>query len=133
MDVLCRGFERVSQCISSSRGSLRFYLLFDHREGRTLDPQGPFLQGWNMIFIVSCVFALAWDPLFFYILVIDGKNKCLKLDATWKTLACVLRTVSDLFYLLHIIIQFRTGFIAPTSFVYVRGELNKDPVAIAKT
>ncbi|KAJ8440660.1 hypothetical protein Cgig2_031077 [Carnegiea gigantea] len=132
LDDIRGGFDRASQRIRSLEGSLRFDSVFDNREGRILDPQGPFLQRWNKKFIISCVFSLAWDPLFFYIPVIDRKNKCLKFDATWEILACVLRTVSDLVYLLHIIIQFRTGFIAPTSFVYGRGTLNKDPVAIAR-
>ncbi|WJX85700.1 Cyclic nucleotide-gated ion channel 1 [Trifolium repens] len=99
---------------------------------KVLDPQGPMLQKWNKIFVVTCVMAISVDPLFFYIPVIVGKNKCLYLDETLQTTASVLRTFFDLFYILRIIFQFRTGFIAPSSRVFGRGELVDDPVAIMK-
>lgn len=101
-------------------------------KNRIFDPQGQFMQKWNKIFLVSCVFAMAWDPLFFYILVIDGKKQCFKLDGNLKIIACILRTLTDLFYLLHIILQFRTGFISPTSRVLGRGELIMDHAVIAR-
>ncbi|KAH0676361.1 hypothetical protein KY285_024162 [Solanum tuberosum] len=75
---------------------------------------------------------LSLDPLFFYIPVIDNKNKCLDLDKTLKITACVLRSVTDLFYIFHIILKFRTGFITPSSRVFGRGELIEDSSAIAK-
>ncbi|KAJ8420365.1 hypothetical protein Cgig2_001191 [Carnegiea gigantea] len=138
LHAIRRGFERGSQGIRSLRGSLSFQSLHyqsskksNHQE-KILDPQDQFLQRWNKIFLISCVFALAWDPLFFYIPVIDRNKKCLKFDATLKIIACVLRTITDLFYLLHIFIQFRTGFISPSSRVIGRGELIKDHATIAK-
>ncbi|GAU13636.1 hypothetical protein TSUD_347400 [Trifolium subterraneum] len=97
-----------------------------------LDPQGPMLQKWNKIFVFTCVMAVSVDPLFFYIPVIDGKKICLDLDEPLQTTASVLRTFFDLFYILRIIFQFRTGFIAPSSRVFGRGELIDDPVAIMK-
>ncbi|XP_004510618.1 cyclic nucleotide-gated ion channel 1-like [Cicer arietinum] len=96
-----------------------------------LDPQGPLLQKWNKIFVITCVMAISMDPLFFYIPVIDEKRKCLKLDGTLKVTAGVLRTFFDLFYILRIVFQFRTGFIAPSSRVFGRGEPVDDPFAIA--
>jgi len=74
--------------------------------------------------------AISVDPLFFYIPVIDDSKKCLDLDGPLKITASVLRTFFDLFYILHIIFQFRTGFIAPSSRVFGRGELVVDPSAI---
>ncbi|KAL5572092.1 hypothetical protein UlMin_021689 [Ulmus minor] len=97
-----------------------------------LDPQGAFLQQWNKIFVLSCVIAVALDPLFFYLPVIDDKNKCVGLDEYLQIIACVLRTFTDIFYILRIIFQFQTGFIAPSSRVFGRGELVDDRVAIAK-
>ncbi|XP_057439656.1 cyclic nucleotide-gated ion channel 1-like [Lotus japonicus] len=97
-----------------------------------LDPQGSMLQKWNKIFVITCVMAVSVDPLFFYIPVIVGKNKCLDLDGALQITASVLRTFFDLFYILHIIFQFQTGFIAPSSRVFGRGELVEDPVAIMK-
>ncbi|KAL8160049.1 hypothetical protein V2J09_001586 [Rumex salicifolius] len=97
-----------------------------------LDPQSSFLQKWNKIFVIACVLSVAVDPLFFYIPIIDDERKCLDLDTELMIAVCVLRSLTDLFYMLHIILQFRTGFISPPSRVMGRGELNKDPLAIAK-
>ncbi|MCH82584.1 cyclic nucleotide-gated ion channel 1-like, partial [Trifolium medium] len=99
---------------------------------KILDPQGPMLQKWNNIFVITCVMAVSVDPLFFYIPVIVGKNKCLDLNEPLQTTASVLRTFFDLFYILRIIFQFRTGFLAPSSRVFGRGELMDDPFAIMK-
>ncbi|KAL9304111.1 hypothetical protein ACSQ67_021374 [Phaseolus vulgaris] len=97
-----------------------------------LHPQGPTLQKWNKIFVITSVMAISVDPLFFYIPVIDDDKKCLDLDGTLKITASVLRTFFDLFYILHIIFQFRTGFIAPSSRVFGRGELVADTSAIVR-
>ncbi|KAL2336170.1 hypothetical protein Fmac_010616 [Flemingia macrophylla] len=100
------------------------------RKRYVLDPQGSTLQKWNKIFVITCVIAISVDPLFLYIPMIDDKEKCLDLDGKLKITANVLRTFFDLFYILHIIFQFRTGFIAPSSRVFGRGELVNDPWAI---
>ncbi|KAK7258512.1 hypothetical protein RIF29_24091 [Crotalaria pallida] len=99
---------------------------------KILDPQGAVLEKWNKIFVITCVMAISVDPLFFYVPVINDKEKCLDLDGSLQIVACVLRTFFDLFYILRIIFQFRTGFIAPSSRVFGRGELIQDPVAIIK-
>ncbi|KAK4801470.1 hypothetical protein SAY86_021957 [Trapa natans] len=130
-----RGSERIRKLIvkphKSSSLINRAVKLFS-REGRILDPEVPFLQRWSKIFLVLCWIALAIDPLFFYIPVIDGKMKCLDLDKKMEITACILRTVVDLLYIYHIVLQFRTGFIAPSSRVFGRGELVDDPFTIAK-
>lgn len=99
---------------------------------KILDPQGSFLQKWNKIFVITSVMAVSVDPLFFYIPAIVDSDKCLKLDGNLEIIACVLRTFFDLFYILRIIFQFQTGFIAPSSRVFGRGELVNDPRAIKK-
>lgn len=98
---------------------------------KILDPQGPFLQKWNKIFVLSCLIAVSLDPLFFYVPVIDDNNKCLSLDRKMEITATVLRSFSDIFYIIHIIFQFRTGFIAPSSRVFGRGVLVEDAWVIA--
>lgn len=102
------------------------------RKTRILDPQGPFLQRWNKIFVISCLVSVFVDPLFLYIPVIDGDNNCLSLDKKLEITASVLRFFTDTFYLLHMMFQFRTGFIAPSSRVFGRGVLVEDKFAIAK-
>lgn len=103
----------------------------EHKQ-KVLDPQGAFLQRWNKIFVLSCVIAVSVDPLFFYIPVVNIKGTCIDLDKTLAVTASVLRTFTDIFYILHIIFQFRTGFVAPSSRVFGRGVLVKDSSIIAR-
>ena len=112
-------------CSSALSGS------FSSRK-KILDPQGPFLQKWNKIFVLLCVIAVSLDPLFFYVPVIDDEKKCLSLDNKMEITATVLRSFSDIFYIIHMFFQFRTGFIAPSSRVFGRGVLVEDSWAIAK-
>lgn len=99
---------------------------------KILDPQGSFLQKWNKIFVLSCIVAVSLDPLFFYIPVIDNDKSCLSLDKNLEVIASTLRTFTDAFYVFHIFLQFRTGFIAPSSRVFGRGVLVEDCGKIAK-
>ncbi|KAF8028424.1 hypothetical protein BT93_E1130 [Corymbia citriodora subsp. variegata] len=135
-------FPRFKDCNSEEWGHWEQRLVFRHVNklldgfriepgNKILDSRGPFLQMWNRIFLISCVFALALDPLFFYIPVIDV-NKCLDSDNRMKIIASLLRTVIDVFYILHIILQFRTGFIAPSSRVLGTAELIDDPSRISR-
>ncbi|KAK6141073.1 hypothetical protein DH2020_025185 [Rehmannia glutinosa] len=137
MGGIRRGVDRGSERIKSFRNwSLHGHLQSNRpkssKKKTILDPQEPFLERWNKIFVLSCVIAVSLDPLFFYIPVVDGKNLCLSLDENLEIIACVLRSFIDLFYVFHIFLQFRTGFIAPSSRVFGRGELIEDPKAIAK-
>lgn len=140
MSSIKRRLERGSERISSWRKSIRVHPLTDKptkdqyvaSKKKVHDPQGRFLQQWNKILVLVCVIAVSLDPLFFYIPVIDNENKCLDLDKSLKIAACVLRSITDIFYIFHIFLQFRTGFIAPSSRVFGRGELIEDSYAIAK-
>ncbi|KAM5556184.1 cyclic nucleotide-gated ion channel 1 [Rosa sericea] len=69
------------------------------------DPKGPFFPKWRMIFIVSCLFAVLLDPLFLYIPMINDDAKCMSLDRNLKIAAPVFRMVTDVFYILNIILQ----------------------------
>ncbi|XP_072958950.1 cyclic nucleotide-gated ion channel 1-like [Typha angustifolia] len=137
-----RIYASVSQIIRRGLEWFRNFLQYEYvnksslEELRTrrkvLDPQGPFLQKWNKIFVISCVIAVSVDPLFLYIPVINGQDNCLYLDRKLEIIASILRSFTDIFYVLHIIFKFRTGFIAPPSRVFGRGVLVEDPSAIAK-
>ncbi|KAK6142697.1 hypothetical protein DH2020_023045 [Rehmannia glutinosa] len=109
MGGIRRGVDRGSERIKSFRNwSLHGHLQSNRpkssKKKTILDPQEPFLERWNKIFVLSCVIAVSLDPLFFYIPVVDGKNLCLSLDENLEIIACVLRS----------------------------GELIEDPKAIAK-
>lgn len=128
-----RSLESGSERIKKSWKSYSIDGVVGKRFGsRVLDPQGPFLQKWNKIFVLACVIAVSLDPLFFYVPVIDDHNKCLAKDRKMEITASVLRSFTDIFYIVHIIFQFRTGFIAPSSRVFGRGVLVEDAWAIAK-
>ncbi|GMI98987.1 cyclic nucleotide gated channel 1, CYCLIC NUCLEOTIDE-GATED CHANNEL 1 [Hibiscus trionum] len=141
IDRVRRVFENWSERIRSFRKPIIIGSLGKKRprkdktlgtRKRILNPQGEFLQTWNKMFLLSCAVALAVDPLFFYIPVVDDFRKCLDLDNRLGIIASVLRTFVDAFYIVHIVFQFRTAFIAPSSRVFGRGELINDPWAIAK-
>ncbi|XP_022757541.1 putative cyclic nucleotide-gated ion channel 13 [Durio zibethinus] len=140
MDGLRRVFENGSERIRSLKKPISFRSLGNKAtkeealgsRKRILNPQGQFLQNWNKMFLLSSAIALAVDPLFFYIPVIEGQRKCLDLDDRLEIIACVLRTFIDAFYIIHMIFQFRTAYVAPPSRVFGRGVLIEDPRAIAK-
>ncbi|KAL7193460.1 hypothetical protein ACSBR2_025134 [Camellia fascicularis] len=103
-------------------------------EKKIFDPQDKFLQWWNKLFVVSCILAVSVDPLFFYLPVFSqsSESDCLDIDRKLAIIATTLRTIIDAFYLVHMALQFRTAYIAPSSRVFGRGELVIDPRQIAK-
>jgi len=56
----------------------------------------------------------------------------LYLDHKLEKIASLLRSLTDIFYVLRIIFQFRTGFTASSSRVFGRGVLVEDTFEIAK-
>ncbi|KAH7280284.1 hypothetical protein KP509_37G059700 [Ceratopteris richardii] len=105
----------------------------DHKasQDNVLDPNSNFVQQWNKIFLVSCLSALILDPLFFFLPTLKEDN-CLVIDNTLMIIITVIRTITDLFYLFHMSLQFRTAYVAPASRVFGRGELVTDSKKIAK-
>ena len=75
------------------------------------------------------------DPLYFYLpkveLETSNNSTCMKMDENVSVAVTVFRTLADLFYILHIVIKFRTAYVAPSSRVFGRGELVMDPKRIA--
>lgn len=101
---------------------------------RILDPGSDIVLNWNHVFLVSCLVALFIDPLYFYLPSVHNGNNtsCIKLDQSLNIIVTVFRTVADLFYILHMVIKFRTAYVAPSSRVFGRGELVMDPKKIAR-
>lgn len=101
---------------------------------RILDPGSEIVLQWNRVFMVSCLLALFVDPLYFYLPSIGGtkETRCVKTELNLRIVVTCLRTVADFFYLLHMIIKFRTAYVAPSSRVFGRGELVMDPKKIAR-
>ncbi|BBG98396.1 cyclic nucleotide gated channel 1 [Prunus dulcis] len=68
-------------------------------------PEGQYRHIWNKIFVTSCVFGVLLDPLFFYILIIDQQNKCLQMDTMLQIVALLLRSFTDIIFLVHFIYE----------------------------
>ncbi|GJN26254.1 hypothetical protein PR202_gb14172 [Eleusine coracana subsp. coracana] len=94
------------------------------------DPQDKLLLRINRVFFVSCIFAFAVDPLFFFLPVINDSN-CIGIDKSLAAPTTIARTVIDFSYLTRMFLQFRTAYIAPSSRVFGTGELVIDPKLIA--
>ncbi|KAI9097970.1 hypothetical protein K1719_025741 [Acacia pycnantha] len=98
------------------------------------DPESDAYLRWNRVFFRSCLLALFLDPLFFYVPTSenDGVSACMTTDSSLAIVLTFLRTLSDIFYLLNMLIKFRTAYVHPNSRVFGRGELVMDPWLIAK-
>ncbi|QCD84792.1 probable cyclic nucleotide-gated ion channel 16 [Vigna unguiculata] len=95
-----------------------------------LNPQSKFVAQWNRTFLYVCIAALFLDPLYFYF-PITGDKACMQTDLVLGVFVTFSRTIADLFFLFHMVLKFRTAYIAPTSRVYGRKELVTDPRDIA--
>lgn len=60
------------------------------------------------IFLLLSVIAIILDPLFFYIPVINDEKKCIEMDKILGTTAISLRSVIDLFKIIHFIFELLT-------------------------
>jgi cyclic nucleotide gated channel len=106
---------------------------FQKMSQKVFDPQDAFLARMNRAFVFACIVSVAIDPLFLYLLAVKytDKNTCIGFDRNLATVATVVRTAVDAFYLTRITLQFSTAYIAPSSRVFGRGELVIDSTAIA--
>ncbi|XP_042499756.1 cyclic nucleotide-gated ion channel 18-like [Macadamia integrifolia] len=116
-----RPFRRPSQPISGQETPWQYQIL---------DPGGKIVTRWNHVFLVSCLIALFLDPIYFYLPHVGGPA-CLSMDLNLGITVTFFRSVADLFYLVHMIMKFRTAFVSPSSRVFGRGELVMDGREIA--
>ncbi|KAL6136332.1 hypothetical protein ACLB2K_061628 [Fragaria x ananassa] len=105
----------------------QLHILWRHQ---ILDPDSNIVSVWHHIFLVVCIVALFIDPLYFYLPFVEG-DACLSTDNRLSVVVTFIRSFTDLFYLFHMLIKFRTAFIAPSSRVFGRGDLVMDPRQIA--
>ncbi|KAI3468407.1 hypothetical protein Pfo_025070 [Paulownia fortunei] len=99
-----------------------------------LDPGSEIVLRWNRIFLFSCLVALFVDPLFFYLPSVLNRvnSSCMHIDLNLGITVTCFRTLADIFYLLHVIVKFRTAYVSPSSRVFGKGELVMDLNQIAK-
>ncbi|XP_048492546.1 protein CNGC15b [Beta vulgaris subsp. vulgaris] len=95
-----------------------------------IDPSGVFAHRWNKVFLTASIVSLFIDPLFLMVPVVKAEF-CIDKELPLQVNLTVIRSVTDLFYLIKIFVQFRTAYVAPSSRVLGRGELVLDPWKIA--
>ncbi|KAK6162837.1 hypothetical protein DH2020_002678 [Rehmannia glutinosa] len=132
------GFQRGSEGLLTFGRSLRSGVtraVFPEdliiSERKIFDPQDKSLLLWNKLLLFSCILAVSVDPLFLYLPVFRDDKMCLHIHTSLAYTTTTLRTIIDIFYILRMVLQFRTAFIAPSSRVFGRGELVIDPKEIA--
>ncbi|XP_047315902.1 probable cyclic nucleotide-gated ion channel 20, chloroplastic isoform X2 [Impatiens glandulifera] len=96
-----------------------------------MNPHTKHVKQWNKFFACSCLFAVFLDPLFFFLLSVHEKNKCIVISWTGTMAIVILRSITDFIYFLHILLQFRLAYVAPESRVFGAGDLVDDPKEIA--
>lgn len=96
-----------------------------------MNPHAKVVQQWNKFFVISCLVAIFLDPLFFFLLSVQYKNKCIVIDWSLTTALVVFRSLTDFIYFLHMLLQFRLAYVAPESRVVGAGELVDHPKKIA--
>ncbi|KAK1323906.1 putative cyclic nucleotide-gated ion channel 17 [Acorus calamus] len=100
---------------------------------RTLDPGSEHVLKWNHAFHFSCLVALFVDPLYFYLPSTRADEaSCIKMDWDLGIGVTAVRCVADVFYVAHMLVKFRTAYVAPSSRVFGRGELVEDRRLIAR-
>ncbi|CAJ2654459.1 unnamed protein product [Trifolium pratense] len=100
------------------------------RRRRILDPRGQIIHQWNKIFLVACLVSLFVDPLFFYLPIVQDEV-CIDIGIEIEVVLIVIRSILDVFYIIHIFLRFHIAYVAPSSRVFGRGELVIDSSKIA--
>ncbi|XP_024973474.1 probable cyclic nucleotide-gated ion channel 20, chloroplastic isoform X1 [Cynara cardunculus var. scolymus] len=96
-----------------------------------MNPHAKVVQQWNQFIVISCLLAIFIDPLFFYLLLTDKVHKCIVINWPMTQTIVVFRSMTDLIYLTHMLVQFRLAFISPESRVVGAGDLVDHPKEIA--
>ena len=100
------------------------------RKKTLLDPRGQTIHRWNKIFLVACLVSLFVDPLFFYLPLVRDEV-CIDIGTALEVFLTMIRSMADVFYMIQILMKFRTAYVAPSSRVFGRGELVIDTTKIA--
>jgi cyclic nucleotide gated channel, plant len=104
------------------------------RQKWILDPEGNTVLIWNRIFLVTCVASHCVDPLFFFGLTVEStySQLCMRMDHHLAIVLTCLRSLIDMFFVVHIAIRFHTAYVDPLSKVLAKGELVTDPKQISR-
>ncbi|KAL3724909.1 hypothetical protein ACJRO7_029993 [Eucalyptus globulus] len=108
----------------------RFFTYVSAHIPGVINPHAQAVQWWNKFFVISCVAVLFIDPLFLLLLYVPKDYACLKLNRPMTKTLVVFRSMTDLMYLLHILLQFRLAYVAPETRVAGAGDLVDHPKRI---
>ncbi|KAA8544071.1 hypothetical protein F0562_021752 [Nyssa sinensis] len=122
--------EKTGRCFDAKVLSRVFPEDYEKVRRSVLDPRGQAAGLWNKVFFVAGLVSLFIDPLFFFLPVTEPEM-CFTSDLSLQVTLTIIRSVTDVFYIIHIVVQFRTAYVAPSSRVLGRGELVIDPWKIA--
>ncbi|XP_057855168.1 probable cyclic nucleotide-gated ion channel 20, chloroplastic [Cryptomeria japonica] len=122
-----------STLFGGAKSSIKSFpsLLFSCIPG-IMNPHAKIVQQWNKFFVISCLVAIFVDPLFFFVLSVKQDYRCIILDRPLTVVITVLRSITDFFYFLHMLLQFRLAYVGPESRVVGAGDLVDDPKEIAQ-
>ncbi|KAI3796846.1 hypothetical protein L1987_39532 [Smallanthus sonchifolius] len=105
--------------------------LIKHFTFGVMNPHTKVVQRWNQFIVISCLFAIFMDPVFFLLLSVNKEYKCIFIDWPMTQTIVIFRSMTDFIYLMHMLVQFRLAFISPESRVVGAGDLVDDPRKIA--
>jgi hypothetical protein len=101
------------------------------KNNKILDPRGQTIHHWKKIFSMACLISLFVDPLFLYLPMVGSDQLCVANDMILQVVLTIVRSVTDVFYVIQIFVRFHTAYVAPSSRVFGRGELVIDSSKIA--
>ncbi|GMY10313.1 protein CNGC15b-like [Fagus crenata] len=102
-----------------------------NNNNKILDPRGQTIHHWKKIFSMACLISLFVDPLFLYLPMVGSDQLCVANDMILQVVLTIVRSVTDVFYVIQIFVRFHTAYVAPSSRVFGRGELVIDSSKIA--
>ncbi|XP_030938981.1 probable cyclic nucleotide-gated ion channel 20, chloroplastic isoform X2 [Quercus lobata] len=80
-----------------------------------MNPHTKVVQRWNKFFVSSCLVAVFVDPLFFFLLYVLKDNKCIIINWPMTTTIVVFRSMTDLIYFFHMLLQIIILLVLPKS------------------
>ncbi|XP_008225619.1 PREDICTED: cyclic nucleotide-gated ion channel 1-like [Prunus mume] len=106
-----RCVDDLTKIISDAPGKLARCLPSEVREFLTKKWERTHFSAsfWNKMIVISCAIAISLDPLFLYIPFIDENNKCLGMDKRLWNVALILRSLTDITFVVDIGYQIYGG------------------------
>ncbi|KAG2317703.1 hypothetical protein Bca52824_020825 [Brassica carinata] len=95
-----------------------------------INPHYKFVQRWTKLFASWLVIFI--DPLFLFLIKVKENDKCIMIDWPVAKAFIAVRSVTDVLFLVNILLQFRLAYAAPESTVVGVGQLFDHPRKIAR-